>query len=236
MSIYHLHIPRTAGIHIKNHVLPHLITGGVSHFVSNRTIIEPSVINKSLFVGGHFGTMPLDYMDNPEVFTIIRNPVDRFVSYFKYTTGLIRAGKESEEKLESWLYGEQSEMQSNLQTKFLIGKTNIDQFNKHFNYFQHTIDSGWYLEGMDGGSQKAIDNLQNFYYYTLEDISLFKEDLNKALKHNFGFESFKHRSDPANRSPGLELNLTKSQISKIEDLNKMDMEVYEYVSKNKKRY
>ena len=236
MSIYHLHIPRTAGIHIKNHVLPHLITGGVPHFVSNRTMIDQSVIGKSLFVGGHFGLMPLDYMNKPDVFTIIRNPVDRFISYFKYTTGLIRAGKVAEDKLDNWLYGDQCEMQSNMQTKFLIGKTNIDQFNKNFNYLQHAVDSGWYLEGMDGGSNKAIDNLQNFYYYTLEDLNSFKEDMNKSLKNNFGFESFKHRNDAANKSPGLELNLTKNQINRIEELNQMDMEVYEYVSKNKKRY
>lgn len=236
MSIYHLHIPRTAGIYIKNHVLPHLITGGVPHFVSNRTIIDKPTLNKSLFVGGHFGLMPLDYMTNPEIFTVMRNPIDRFISYFKYTTGIIRIGKEANEKLDDWLYGEQSEVQSNLQTKFLIGKTNIEEFNKNFNYFQNAVNSAWYLQEYEGGPGVAINNLNRFYYYTVEDLDLFKEDMNKALKKQFGFEAFKHRNDFSNRSPEMGLSLTKKQIDRIAELNWMDMEVYDYVSKNKKRY
>lgn len=238
MSIYHLHIPRTAGIHIKNHVLPHLIVSGVPHFVSNRTFIDVEKIKDSKFVGGHFGLMPLDYMnkENLTIFTTIRNPVDRFISYFKYTTGIVRAGKEADEKLEEWLYGNQAEVQSNLQTKFLIGKTDINEFNKNFNYFQNTVNNGWYLKDINQDHNTAISNLKNINYYTLEDLNLFKEDMNKVLKKEFGFEAFKHRNDLSNRSPDIGIELNKKQINRIEELNKMDMEVYEYVSKNKKRY
>lgn len=237
MSIYHLHIPRTAGIYIKNHVLPHLITSGVPHFVSNRTIIDVEKWNNSKFIGGHFGLSPLDYMDSDtKVFTVIRNPVDRFISYFKYTTGLVRAGQEASDKLERWLYGDQSNTQANLQTKFLLGKTNINEFNKNFNYFQKNVDNAWYLEEISGGVEKAISNLDKFYAYSLENLNLFKEDMNKALEKEFLFKPFKGVNDSANRSPEIGLSLTKKQIARIEELNEMDMILYEHVSKSKKRY
>jgi len=142
VSIYHLHIPRTSGIYIKNNVIPHLISNGVEHFISNRSRIDVEKIKQSKFVGGHFGLMPLDYMENPEIFTIVRDPVERFISYFKYTTGPKRAGKEAEEKLDRWLYGEECEMQSNLQSKFLTGKLNIEKFNQDILQFQNTVSSG----------------------------------------------------------------------------------------------
>lgn len=237
MSIYHLHIPRTAGIYIKNHVIPHLITSGVPHFVSNRTVIDVEKWRNSKFIGGHFGLAPLDYMDSEtKTFTIIRNPVDRFISYFKYTTGLVRAGQEASDKLEKWLYGDQSSIQSNLQTKFLLGKTNINEFNKNFNYFQKNVDNAWYLEKFSGGVEKAISNLDNFYAYSLENLNLFKEDMNKALEKDFLFKPFKGVNDSANRSPEIGLSLTKKQIARIEELNEMDMILYEHVSKSKKRY
>jgi hypothetical protein len=62
VSIYHLHIPRTSGIYIKNNVIPHLISNGVEHFISNRSRIDVEKIKQSKFVGGHFGLMPLDYI------------------------------------------------------------------------------------------------------------------------------------------------------------------------------
>ena len=130
MSIYHLHIPRTSGIYVKQNVLPHLITNKVEHFVSNRTSIDKNKIKNSEFVGGHFGLMPLNYMQYPETFCIVRHPVERFISYFKYTTaGQIRLGIDYQEKLYDWLYGSQSEIQSNSQSKFLTGKMNIEKFN-----------------------------------------------------------------------------------------------------------
>ena len=146
MSIYHLHIPRTSGIYVKQNILPNLITKKINHFVSNRTFIDIKKIETSEFVGGHFGLMPLDYMNKPTVFSIIRHPLDRFISYFKYTTGLIRSKKEIEEKIESWLYGEQAEIQSNSQAKFLTGKMNIDKFNKNINFFQSSVNNNWFIE------------------------------------------------------------------------------------------
>lgn len=235
MSIYHLHIPRTSGIYIKNNVLPHLISGGVSHFVSNRTQINPTTISNSEFVGGHFGLMPLDYMKNPEVFSILRHPVDRFISYFKYTTGRIRMGEEAERKKHSWLYGEECLMQSNSQSKFLTGKINIEKFNNGIGYLQENVKQHWFIENYTLNLDSVLSNVDKIYCYSLENQNIFLEDLNKSLYKHFGFNTFKYR-DKANCSPEIGVTFSKKDIDRIVELNELDMQVYEYVQKSKKRY
>lgn len=235
MSIYHLHIPRTSGIYVKNNVLPHLITGGVPHFVSNRTFIDTNQIIRSEFVGGHFGLMPLDYMNNPEVFSIIRNPVDRFISYFKYTTGRIRMGEEAEERKYNWLYGDGAEIQANSQSKFLTGKINIDKFNEGIYYLQENVKNHWFVENYSLKLDDVLANVDKFYCYSLDNLNLFLEDFNKALYKNFGFQTFKYK-DKANCSPEIGVDFSKKDIDRIIELNELDMQVYKYVQKSKKRY
>ena len=65
------------------------------------------------------------------------------------------------------------------------------------------------------------------------DHNSFLEDLNKALKEKFGFTTFKHR-DKSNSSPDIGIKFSKKDIDRILELNQVDLEVYEYVQKNKK--
>lgn len=235
MSIYHLHIPRTSGIYVKQNVLPHLITGGVPHFISNRTEINIQEIQNSEFVGGHFGKMPIPLMKTPSVFAVVRDPVERFISYFKYTTGLIRMGKEAEEKLYDWLYGEQSEMQSNSQSKFLTGSMNIEKFNEGVNLFQEAVNHNWFIENYSLSIDDILTSIDEMYCYSMDNHNIFLEDLNKALKEKFGFTTFKYRNK-SNSSPDIGIEFSKKDINRILELNQIDLEVYEYVQKNKKRY
>lgn len=234
MSIYFLHIPRTAGIYLNNNVLPHLISGGVEHFVSNRTIVDTEKIKSSQYVSGHFGLTPIELMDDPTVYTIIRNPVDRFISYFNYTTGLIRTKSEAHQKLDRWLDGEQSYIQANLQSKFLTGYMNFEKFNQGVTYFQDAVNNGWYIENYSLNINDIKSNIDIFNCYTLDNHEQFKKDFNRDLKKEFNFTTFKY-SDKANRSSDLGIEMTKTQMKKIEELNSIDMEAYEYVRKTEER-
>jgi hypothetical protein len=235
MSIYHLHIPRTAGIYINNNVLPHLISNGIPHFASNRSFIEEEKIKNAQYVGGHFGIMPIELMDSPDVFSIVRNPVDRFVSYFKYTTGLIRTKSQAYQKLDSWLYGDQLATQSNLQSKFLTGGMDISKFNPGVTEFQKAVNNGWFIENYSLDINTIKNHIDKYNVYTIQDYDIFKEDFNKALNSHFGFTTFKHK-DKANESDDIGIQFTKSQINRIEELNSIDMEMYDYVQTIKKRY
>lgn len=234
MSIYHLHIPRTAGIYLNNNVLPHLISGGVEHFTSNRSYIDEEKIKGSKYVAGHFGLTPIELMDSPTVFTVLRDPVERFLSYFNYTTGLIKTKAEAYQKLDYWLYGEQSTTQSNLQSKFLTGYMNFDKFNEGINMFQKAVYEGWYIENYSLDINTIKANIDSFNCYTLDNHEKFKKDYNSELEKQFGFTTFKH-ADKANSSQDLGIQITKSQMEKIREINFVDMEAYEYVQATQKR-
>ena len=235
MSIYHLHIPRTSGIYVKNNIHPYLKASGIQTFASNRTPFNIDVVKDSKFVSGHFATSPIKFMDNPDIFCIIRNPIDRFISYFRYTAIVLVEKVRMEEKLESWLYGEQSKIQDNMQSKFLTGKINLKEFNENTKNFNKKVDNGWFVEDYCLDINYIKKSIDNMYCYTLENHNNFKEDMNKSLIKNFNFSTFKH-SDKTNESIDIGINFTKSQINRIEELNSIDYEVYEYVRSIKKRY
>ena len=64
---------------------------------------------------------------------------------------------------------------------------------------------------------------------------LFLEDLNKSLNKHFGFTTFKNNYK-ANFSRNIDLKLSNKNFDRIIEMNKIDMEIYEYVQKSKKRY
>jgi hypothetical protein len=234
VSIYHLHIPRTSGVYIRNNIVPHLISKNIPHFASNRTKIDVEHIAKSKFVIGHFGRMPLEYMDFPKVFCLIRDPIERYISYFKYTTGSVTSEKAAKENLEQWLYGPQSAIQSNLQSKFLTGSTNVEEFNRHIGNSDAYIDNAWHLENYKLDIGNIQDLIKNINIYTLDNHEKFKNNFNEELQNQFGIKIFKY-NDKANEAPRIKISIDKAHIKRIKELNEIDYEVYNYVKSNEKR-
>jgi hypothetical protein len=233
MSIYHLHIPRTSGIYVKNFVVPYLITNGVPHFASNRSDIDPDVIAKSKFVTGHFGITPIELMDSPSVFTILRDPVEQFMSYFRYTTGIKMPEERVREKLNRWLYEE--DIQHNMQSKFLTGSINIDKFNSMHREHNASVESNWFIENWSLEVKDIKDSLARMNAYTMENREAFKNDLNEKLKEELGFSTFTHNYKMnSNMNTGVEF--TQSDINRIKEINSIDQEIYEYVKSIEKRY
>jgi len=211
-----------------------MLSSGIEHFASNRTHIDLEKISRSLFVSGHFGRMPIYHMDSPKVFCLLRDPVERFISYFKYTTGYITSKEAAEHNLEIWLYGEQSHRQSNLQSKFLTGETDISEFNKNIGNFDAFIDNEWHLKNYSLDISKIKDSIGEMNIYTMENYDNFVNDLNNELEKQFGFKSFKY-NDRSNCSPEVKVEISKDHIKRIKELNLVDYEVYDYVRSIEKK-
>ena len=234
MSIYHLHIPRTSGVYIRNNMVPDLIAKDIPHFASNRTRIDTEHIKKSKFVIGHFGRMPLKYMDSPKVFCLLRDPVERYVSYFKYNTGYITSKESAENNLEQWLYREQSEIQGNLQSKFLTGSTDINLFNSYIGVSSESyIDNIWHLQDYSLDIDKIKESIADINVYTMENYDKFKFDFSEEVKKQFGLNAFKY-FDKSNQSPSIKAEINESHLKRIKELNEVDCEIYEYVRKTEK--
>ncbi len=144
-------------------------------------------------------------------------------------------GDEAEKKKYEWLYGDQSKIQSNSQSKFLTGKINIDKFNEGMSYLQNNVNHNWYIEDYSLDLDNVLLNVDKFYCYTLENQKNFVEDFNKSLYKNFGFTTFKNNYK-ANCSPDIGITFSKQDVDRIIELNELDMQVYEYVQKSKKRF
>jgi hypothetical protein len=211
-----------------------MLSSNIEHFASNRTLIDADKISRSKFVSGHFGRMPIDHMKSPSVFCLLRDPVERFISYFKYTTGYITSKEDAQNNLEMWLYGEQSDKQANLQSKFLTGKTNIHEFNRNIGNFDAYINNEWHLEGYSLDMDSIKESISNMNIYTMENYNLFIDQFNLELKKQFGFTSFKY-NEKSNESPSIKIEISKKDRDRILELNLVDYEVYDYVRSNEKK-
>lgn len=233
MPIYHLHIPRTSGIYVKNFVVPQLNARSIKHFASNRTDIDTDFIKDCKYVSGHFGVMPISLIPDISVFTVLRDPVERFISYFNYTTGVNMPEDKLMEKLNAWLYG--NDIQHNMQSKFLTGAMNVSKFNSGHRLKNASVDNGWWIEDFSLDINNIKRSLDNMYAYTMENYDSFKEDFNLALDNEFGFKIFQNNYK-VNSTIKNSLPLTPDIINRIREINSIDQEVYDYVRTIKKRY
>ena len=215
-SIYHLHIPRTAGVFLRNHLLQEF--QGKESFATHYDPIDKNSLMEKYYVGGHFGTSPILHMENPLVFTVLRNPIDRFISYAKYTRSFFQ--KDSMDEL---IYGEHSQLHENTQTKFITNNIDIDRYNINL-VNPETIQNNWFI-----GQKESFDSAK---YFIDNNVVVTLEDIHK-LPEILGIEKFKNMSK-VNETRSLS-GVTKEQYDKIVSMNELDLEVYQY-AKTKKNY
>lgn len=228
-----IHIPRTSGVYIRNHTIKHLKERDIPFIASNNIYIkEEDFLNKD-FVFGHYGTTP---ELNKEWFniSILRNPVDRYVSNFLY----INEGTRKEtffKNFEPWLYDiETIQIQSNLQSKMLTCPLNLKEYNEGF-IKKRRARLGWCLnqENLNlKDVKKKIDSLDLFGF--IEDHDNFINNYNKILNNKFKFTTFSNKEKlNANK---FSVDIPKNIKKKIEEINSLDMEIYEYARSTNQRY
>lgn len=209
-SIYHLHIPRTGGIYVKNQLLEKY--QGSNVFASHYSKLEIDNLYRCQYVSGHFGTTPIEYLSNPLVFTVLRNPVDRFISYYKYTKPFFY-----EDMLDTWLYDETlSKLHSNTQLKFITNPIDISQYNKNL-VNKETVNNNWFI-----GQEENIDKAKSFIK---NNLILFTENLD---------EYFNTTGEIRINKSGKKPEITQIQYDRIVELNRLDIELYEYALRSKK--
>lgn len=226
-TINHIHIPRCSGIYIKSHIVNDLKSKKIPYFATNHGEIYPDTFNNKRFISGHFGLTPLKYRDDLINICLVRDPIDRFISNFVYMHKGFK-GAHLDAQLEKWL---ENEKQFNLQAKSLSKNLNENLYNS-LNHGFDRAKNGWCLEEgkIDMNAVKNfIDNIE--LIDTIDNHNKFIDNLNKLLFKTFGFYSFSNRNS-INENFKI-LPVSKHIRKKIEELNNLDMEVYDYVKSKK---
>lgn len=223
-NIYQLHIPRTSGVFIREHLLREF--DKTKSFASHYKKIETDSFSKHTFVSGHFGISPIKDMNSPVVFSTLRNPVERFISYFKYVYPLVSKNDINVE-FDRWINDESiSRYHKNTQLKFLSNPIDISLYNLNIDKSKRIIEN-WFI-GQEENIKLAKDFIDSNYVFTTENT----EKLCNEIVSLFKISPFPHNKK-INGSNENGLIITKKQYAKIEELNSLDMEIYEYAKEKK---
>lgn len=226
-SINHIHIPRCSGIYIKTHIVNDLKVRHIPYFATNHSEINENKFKDKKFISGHFGLTPLKYRNDVINICLVRNPVDRFISNFVYMHQAYK-GAHLESRLDEWV---ERKEQHNIQAKSL--SKNLDE--AFYNSLNHGTDralNGWCFEEGDIDIEKTksfIDSID--LVGTMDKHFSFISKVSELCNKVYGFNSFSNKNL-------INENFQKIQISnstrkRIEELNYLDMEVYDYVKSTK---
>ncbi|CAB5218121.1 Sulfotransferase [uncultured Caudovirales phage] len=229
-KVYHLHIPRCSGIYVREHLLPNLKSRQISFFASHHIYLNEKDLMDRSFISGHFGTKPIQD-ENQILFTMLRDPVDRYISNFLYITKF-NGQKEMYHKLNQWVENpEVIALQSNLQYKMLSNPTDVAWYNNSDKNIYERANNGWCLDKNVFTDPKSVLNKCEIVGL-IEEHSSFIKKLNNLLEKQYGFSTFLN-SRKLNGNGGT-IEIPDSLKRKIEEVNSLDMEMYEYARSIKK--
>jgi hypothetical protein len=243
-KIYFNHIPKTGG-RFFNEILNS--TDQIkTYFVQDDEDLSLELLNKYDAITGHLGTYPNILFNNIKTCTLIRDPVSRLISH--YSHAYRRSDKTQDEVLshfDRWIFNDDEDIfiKSNFQSKCLtnsvlpkINKLPIDKTNfikDGFRYIKkdtNYVDAKNYLDmcNLVVTSTNIEHNKIWNHPNTLSNILKFLNISNISDTRitdilNAEWDKYKNPM-----SKFILHNLSKLQISKIEELNSIDIEIFEY--------
>jgi hypothetical protein len=236
--LYFLHIPKTSGVKMQHQLLdaannpnsinhPKVYCPGDFEFVFDIDIGKTHNI-----ISGHFGRNPIETLLDVVTFTIIRDPVQQYISVAKYAA-MFRGEEFTEEFMIPFLTGE-SEMYSyfegmsgcsNPQSSFISSKLSTLEYE--LNGKDRTVfvkkpesfeDVEKYLNGMIIG--------------VMEERNELIQKVNILLKKMFNI-SIREDNSVVNATPPVNFKIGKEYMKLILDRTELDRELYAKVLENK---
>lgn len=223
-AIYHLHIPRTSGVLIRE--LFKQNNPNASIVAGHEDVLSLSDMENADFISGHYGTLPISYSSS--VFTIYRDPIERTVSCLKYIWSKFYTDKVFEEFLYFFLNDKNLvESISNQQSKFLTGAINLNKYNDDIKYLKKIVENNWHVENYKTDIKSVIEHIKN------SDIKIFDyaddnvyQKIVESFNLNIPLDSFKN---VANETLYIDMNKYIKYIDKIKEMNSIDLELYDYI-------
>jgi hypothetical protein len=239
--IYHMHIPRTSGTDIlreaqiaeaKCAVVAGNSLDRLSVYVpGDYEFIFPGKVERSgyNFFTGHFAANPLYELDNPIVFSIMRSPIDQYVSTITYQC-MIRGERVTPEFVDRHIDNDFFSMDvhepffsgaPNAQSRFMMSKI-VEVYDQYTDQVRAVYEQ----------KELDIDDLKSFVSSHIVG-SIIKRDrvigrVNQVLFANCGVK-LNINTEKENTSPSLTFKLSRRQLKKIREKTQIDEEVYQYI-------
>lgn len=219
MSIYHLHIPRTSGVFIREKIIRQT---DKSMFIGHRDPI-PENISEYKYFSGHFAT---NFVQDFDInFAIYRNPVELSFSYISYMKDIFYPYLSVDQLIDYYVATDKIKNFANINSKFLTGTMDVVKYNKMITDLKEVAESGWYVETKCNKIEMFVDIVQknNTYLVDYSDDEKYK----KVSK----LYDAEYTDVKINKSSEIESSTRSKHIDLITDLNSFDLEVYGYLKK-----
>jgi hypothetical protein len=241
--IYHLHIPRTSGTEILTEVqraeaacAQH--ADNLNYFAKLKVYVpgeyefifptEPETESYNFFTG-HFAANPVQDLDNPIVFALMRDPVSQYLSTITYRclrNGVVPTRELVDKHINSYFYS--SDVHEplfngapNAQSKFMVSRL-VEVYDQHADVTRSVF------EDKELDINEVKDFVDNHIVGTLASRHLVIDRVNVSMLKQFGVK-LNSNTTKVNTSQPIKFDLTDSQLKKIKEKTQVDEEIYQYI-------
>lgn len=252
---YFMHMAKTSGISLQEELKD--VFKEEQMFINTVQYLNDVDMLNSKLISGHFAMYPIDLFKknnkNINAVTIVRNPIDRAISFFIYRFKFYNAimGRKTEfptsRQFDLFLYDKKNlDFITNFQSRSITSSLNTERLNSISNkYINGSIDRYQltgemfghchFLERESSGSTWK-NNLNKFDIIgTVDHRDIFLNKLTNLLEKNEYVSSLKNIKKNISEFEVQEIKkvLTRSQINKVIELNNYDFELYDFLMTNK---
>ncbi len=219
-------------------------------------IYNPEIAKTHNIICGHFGRNPIEHLENPFVFSIIREPFNQYLSLIKFAAS--QSGKQfTEEFIDNFLevdpilfaHFEGMAGCDNPQSCFLYSKISTteqfvsvgadaeqDWMGKKIKLiaprFQSWMDKVFFLEHPTSFAQ-VKEKLDGIAISTLENRNLLIDKINPILSKHYNMR-LEHSDKIFNKTPDPLFKIGKRHTQKILDRVQIDLELYAKIRESEK--
>jgi hypothetical protein len=213
MSTYHLHIPRTGGVFIREKIIKQL-----DNVFSGHRDKLPNSFSGYDHVSGHFATTPIADVDHN--FAVVREPISLTFSYINYMRDVFYPNWSFDDLFYFYLETNRLDSFVNINTKFLTGVTDVDLYNKGIEDLKVVAESSWYVKNYALEAATAIDIIAT----NTTDIIFFEDrDRVNIVCNIYGLEAENRK---LNTSSDITPDVFSRHYRTIKDLNELDIATY----------
>lgn len=191
------------------------------------TPITDGIFEGKRFITGHLANYPNSNISDLKTFTLVRNPVDQFISYFKmfYSHGF---SKQYQEMLfDRWLSGHHHfEPFYNMQSKSITGSIDVQMWNLTDREDKKRM--GWLYNDYNFDKDLLSNIAKQELVFTFDNRDNAIGAIDNLLLKELGFSALE-KNIKLNDTPGLLFEITDAMRERIKEINHVDMFLYQEI-------